>query len=216
MPGWFCPSFTMRRPTLNLLLIGGLIAALLAGIGLSHWLQKGAGEVADSGLILSQPRPLPEFTLRTQHGMPYTRDSHAEHWQLLFFGFTHCPDICPNTLALMRQLKRDLPVAVREQLAFVFVTVDPARDTVPVMRDYVAHFDPEFVGVTGSAEEVAGLTKAMGIAYLVNEADASGDYNVDHSTALVLLAPGGGIKAYFPAPHSLSALQQTLSRLIPS
>ncbi len=206
----------MRRPTLNLLLIGGLAAALLAGVGLSHWLQQSAGSTEEAGLVLSQPRPLAEFSLLTQHGTPYTRDSHADRWQLLFFGFTHCPDICPSTLALMRQLKQDLPAEVRDRLHFVFVTVDPARDSVPVMREYVAHFDPEFIGVTGSQEGLSGLTDAMGIAYLVNEADAAGDYNVDHSTALVLLAPGAAIKAYFPAPHRLPALQRTLSQLIRS
>lgn len=205
----------MRRPHLNILLTGGLLAALLAGIGLSHWLnQQPAPE--GTGLILSQPRAIPDFMLQTAAGTPYTRDHLSGHWQLLFFGFTHCPDVCPNTLALMKQLKQDLPAAVSGQLDFVFVSIDPARDTPQVLREYIDYFDPEFLGITGSSTQLASFTESLGIAYVTQAADENGNYNVDHSTAMVLLTPAAAVQAYFPAPHKLTALNTTLTGLIGS
>ncbi len=202
----------MRRPYLNALLIGGLLAALGAGIGLSHWLQQQDGAPDLAGLILPQAREIGDFSLTNQHGQPYDRAAGAGRWQLLFFGFTHCPDICPNTLAIMKALKQELPAPVAEQLDLVFVSVDPERDSIAVLRDYLAYFDPAFVGVTGSPDALTKFAEQLGIAFMRNgEGD---DYTVDHSAALVLLDPQVRIKAYFSAPHSVASLSPSLSHLI--
>lgn len=202
----------MRRPQLNALLIGGLLGALLAGIGLSHLLTETPGPDDEVGLVLQTPRALPDYQLVTHTGEAFSKASRPARWQLMFFGFTHCPDICPSTLALMKQLRKDLPDTTREQLDFVFVSLDPARDTPEVLAPYLAFFDPAIIGLTGSEEAIKAFANAAGIAFVkVGDGD---DYMLDHSTALVLLEPGGGIKAYFSAPHRLPELQSALSRLI--
>lgn len=203
----------MRRPHLNALLVSGLIAALLAGIGMSHLLQQDSAPEL-SGLILDPARGVPDFQLTTQHGTAYNKDTALGRYQLLFFGFTHCPDICPSTLALMRQLRQNLPGELRSKLDFVFVSIDPTRDTPEVMGPYLAHFDPAFIGVTGSDEAVTDFADAVGIAFIkVEQGDT---YTMDHATALVLLDPQSQIKAYFSAPHKLDELQHTLDVLINS
>ena len=212
MAGSICPSLEtdldMRRPHLNALLIG-------AGVGLSHWLSSGS-DATSAGLVLDTPREVPPFQLQTAQGRSYTPDSFDGRWQLQFFGFTHCPDICPNTLALMQQVKQQMPAELQQKLDFVFVSLDPARDTPKVLRNYVSYFDPDFVGVTGSADNIREFTESLGIAYVVNEPDDTGNYAVDHATALVLLTPQGRIKAYFPAPLDRDALRQSLTRLLSS
>lgn len=202
----------MRRPTLNLVLIFGLLAALLAGVGLSHWMNP-SRSLEGAGLVLETSRSIPDFALLTQHGAPYTPASVKGRWQLLFFGFTHCPDICPSTLAKMRQLRADLPPEQRGQIDFVMVSVDPERDTAAVLKPYLAHFDPTFVGVTGELAAIEAFAASLGIAFIkVTEGDS---YTMDHSTAMVLLTPQSQVKAYFSAPHELPAMQATLSQLLP-
>lgn len=201
----------MRRPHLNMLLIGGLIAALLAGVGLSHLMQA-ESQPELPGLILNPPRAISDFALQDQNGDRFDKAAAAGRWHLMFFGFTHCPDICPSTLAMMRQLKKDLPAAVSQQLSFDFVSIDPQRDTPALMKEYVAFFDPGFLGITGSTEAIADFADSIGIAYIkVGDGD---DYNMDHATALVLLDPQSRIKAYFSAPHKASELQRALQHLI--
>lgn len=201
----------MRRPQLNALLIGGLLAALAAGIGLSHWIQ-GKNSAQSVGLVLQSPRALPDFVLETARGTAYTPESIRGRWQLLFFGFTHCPDVCPNTLALFREIKAVLPQATRAKLDLVFVSIDPARDSREVMRSYLDYFDPEFVGVTGTPAAISAFASSVGIAS-VKVGDAQ-DYVMDHSTALVLLNDAAQIKAYYSAPHLPSDLVDSLSQLI--
>ncbi len=203
----------MRRPQLNALLIGGLIAALLAGIGLSHLMQ------ADSqpdlpGLVLNPAREIPDFQLLDHHGETFDKQAASGKWRLMFFGFTHCPDICPSTLAQMRQLRSDLPPAITDKLSFDFVSIDPARDTPEVMKQYIAFFDPSFVGITGQQDAIEDFADSIGIAYL--KVGEGPDYSMDHATALVLLDPQARVKAYFAAPHKLHELGLTLNSLIAS
>ncbi|MGJ8668669.1 MAG: SCO family protein [Oceanococcus sp.] len=201
----------MRRPQLNALLVGGLIAALIAGIGLSHIMQ------ADSqpelpGLVLKPSREIADFSLLDQNGDAFNKAAAQGQWQLMFFGFTHCPDICPTTLAQMRQLRSDLPPAVVEKLAFNFVSIDPQRDSAAVLKEYVAYFDPSMRGVTGSLEAITDFADSIGIAFI--KAGEGDDYNMDHATALILLDPDSRIKAYFAAPHKLGELHYALTELI--
>ncbi len=203
----------MRRPQLNALLIGGLIAALFAGIGLSHYMQSDS-EPELPGLILKPSREIADFSLLDQNDQAFNKAAAQGQWQLLFFGFTHCPDICPSTLAQMRQLRSDLPAQVNDKLTFNFVSIDPQRDTAEIMKEYVAHFDPTFRGVTGTPEAISDFADSIGIAFIkVGDGD---NYNMDHATALVLLDPQARIKAYFAAPHKLEELQLALTHLVSS
>ena len=152
--------------------------------------------------LLDRPRPLPEFHLIDHEGRPFDRERLRGRWHFLFFGFTHCPDVCPTTLATLASVRsrlRDLPAA--EQPGAVLVSVDPGRDTPGVLARYVPHFDPAFVGVTGEPEAIAALTRELGVAVVIGAPAADGGYTVDHTAALFLIDPDGAWAAVFGTPH---------------
>ncbi len=178
------------------------LIAVLAGAFTAYRMQS-AGMVAPEDIdatIFNATRPVPEFTLSDHNDGVYNPQRLQGHWTLLFFGFTHCPDVCPttlNTLARSRALLGDLPAS--QQPEVVMISVDPERDTVARLHDYVPFFDPTFVGVTGSTAEIDALTAALGVAHLKIPRD-DGDYTVDHTASIFLIDPAGRQAALFSPP----------------
>ncbi|MGH8482547.1 MAG: SCO family protein, partial [Nevskiaceae bacterium] len=166
-----------------------------------------------AGTMLSQPRAVAPFTLTDQDGQPFTAAQLRGHWTLLFAGFTHCPDICPTTLALMAQLRQRL-AAAPGTLQLLFLSVDPERDSPEQLKAYTAHFGGGIRGVTAPRAQLDAFCASLGLAYLKVPGAGPGDYTVDHSAALVLLDPQGRIAAYFQAPHRLDTLAADLSRIV--
>jgi protein SCO1/2 len=166
-----------------------------------------------SGTRLNEPRPLAPFALTDHDGQPFTQAQLQGRWTLLFAGFTHCPDVCPTTLALMAQLRRRLGAAAGS-LELVFLSVDPGRDTPERRKTYGAHFGAGIRGVTAPGAQLDALCANLGLAYITVPGAGAGDYTVDHSTALVLLDPEGRIAAYFQAPHRLDTLAADLSGIV--
>ena len=127
-------------------------------------------------------------------------------WSLLFFGYTHCPDACPATLAELAQVSlalNDLPAAERPQVWLL--SVDPKRDTVAALHEYVRFFNPQFRALTGTPAAVEALTMELGIA-VVYKNQAAEDYAVDHSAAILLVNPAAELSAVFPAPHQVRVI----------
>jgi len=116
---------------------------------------------------------------------------------LLFFGYTHCPDICPGALADMRLVKQGLE-SDAERFQGLFISVDPARDKPDHLHEYVTHFDPGFIGLTGSKEEIDTVTRRYGVAYEIGPPLEGGGYTVGHSGFTFLVAPDGELAALFP------------------
>jgi protein SCO1/2 len=162
-----------------------------------------------AGTAIPEPQALPDFSFVDQAGRPFGPERFEGRWSLVFTGFTHCPDVCPTTLAMMAELRRRVP---RADLQFVFVSVDPERDTPELIARYLAHFDPALVGATGSRPEMERFTAGLGLAQVRNPG-AGGEYTVDHSTALVLLDPRARLVGYFRAPHARDALAADLAAL---
>lgn len=193
-------------------------ALALVALGLGVWTaaqrQRAVPEL-QSGTALHDPRPIAPFVLTDQDGQPYGNRRLQGRWSLLFVGFTHCPDVCPTTLSLMESVERRLRSEGRA-LSPVFVSVDPQRDTPERLRQYVRHFSPTLVGVTGSAAELEKLCASLGLAYVKVPGKTETDYTVDHSAALVLVDPQGRVTAYFQAPHKLGTLAADLARIIPT
>jgi protein SCO1 len=186
-----------------------VLAAVAIGAGFALYQRSHQPVVLRAGTALPQARSIPDFAFTDQHGNPFSREDLAGHWTLLFTGFTNCPDVCPTTLALMAELKRDV---ARDDLRFLFVSVDPERDTPEVIGQYLAHFDPGFTGATGTREEVERFTAGLGLAQVRNP--GVGDaYTVDHSTAFVLIDPDARLAGYFQAPHVRTALAADLAAL---
>ncbi|MEM7015865.1 MAG: SCO family protein [Pseudomonadota bacterium] len=187
-------------------------AALVLGIVLSQMLSSDKEEVPTStsatieGLFWPQTRDLPTFDLLDQNAQAFTRDNFKGKWSLVFFGYTHCPDICPITMSILKAMKdkiADQPEQTDTQ--YVFVSVDPARDTIDIMKGYVEHFDPTFVGVSGEQTEVAKFTRPLGVVHM--QMPGRGDnpeenYLVDHSSALLLINPEAQMIGLISTPHT--------------
>lgn len=190
-----------RLPRFALLAI---LAAVAATFGVLFALY-GNGPTASprTALVLTAPRALPRFSLTDHTGAVFDLDRLKGHWTLMFFGFTHCPDVCPTamfTLARVVEQLGDLPA--EDMPAVVMVSVDPNRDSPETLASYVPYFNPDFVGVTGDMPQILGLTGSMGVAFAYTPAEGAGeDYNVDHTASIFLVDPAGRLAAVFGAPH---------------
>lgn len=206
-------------PSMLRALTVGVVAAVAATAGLvvANYVLKPdqlAGTQLSSGTLLPQPRPIPGFTLTGADGQPFTKAALEGHWSVIFVGFTHCPDICPNTLGLLKNLRRELDTQGRP-LQVVFLSVDPERDTPEVLARYVSYFDPSFLGVTGATAELDKLGAATGFVYMKSPGATPDAYTVDHSSALILVNPQAQVAGYFTPPFKLDALGSDLAKLIP-
>jgi protein SCO1/2 len=144
---------------------------------------------------------LPEFSLLNQHGEAIGRDVFEGQWDLLFFGFTQCPDICPLTLQVLANAQQQLADAGQEPLPrIVFVSVDPKRDTPDVIGEYVAHFSNNSLGITGSLDEIRKLTNGLGI-FFEKEGSDEENYSVAHSAVVLVVDPNGRFHSLFGTPH---------------
>jgi protein SCO1/2 len=183
----------------HILVAIGLAATLAAGVFLALRMQTPAEP--QSALVLPAPNPLPEFNLVDQHGNPADRSVFEGQWDLVFFGFTHCPDICPTTLQVLSTARAALEDQGQSPLPrIVLVSVDPERDTPELMRKYVDYFGDGNLGITGSLAEIRKLTTGLGI-YFEQQPAAGDDYVVDHSAAVLVIDPDGGFHALFGGPH---------------
>lgn len=186
-----------------------VIAAGAVGAALAWWVAAPPPVTLTSGTALERPRAIAAFRLVDHQGREFTQAALRGRWSLLFTGFTHCPDICPTTLALLADLRARLP---DDLLQVVFVSVDPERDTPEVLAAYVAHFDPRLTGVTGTRADIEAFTSQLGLAQVRNPG-VGGDYTVDHSTALVLIDPQARVAGYFMPPHDIGMLAADLASL---
>ena len=195
------------------------LVALVMGLTFNK-IMSGKGQVdttslIDAGIILlPQSRQLPEIKMTNQDGQPVQMDELNDKWSLLFFGYTFCPDICPTTLAQLRQIKSELPQAAQDKLQIVLVSVDPNRDTPQQLKQYLGYFDPTFVGLTpGSVDELQTLANAVSIPFI--PADTSKpNYTVDHSGNLALIGPDGTQRGFIRAPFNTQKMGAQLPGLL--
>lgn len=152
--------------------------------------------------VFPEARDLIPFKLIDQDEQPFTPDTLKQKWSLLFFGFTHCPDVCPTTLKVLQDFWRELPADVRAKTQVVFVTVDPNRDTPAIIKEYVQFFEPSFLGVTGNLGQITAFTRSIGILYeYVRKGEGKNNYGVNHSAQIILIDPQARLRAVFPPPH---------------
>jgi protein SCO1/2 len=176
------------------------IAAIATGSWLS-WQVLQQPELPRTATLLPAPAELADFTLSDQHGNTFSRNSFKGRWSLVFFGFTHCPDICPLTLQVLAEARRDLQASGVEALPdIVLVSVDPERDSPEVMGRYVSHFGDGVTGVSGDLAELRKLTTKLGIYFEKSNLDDD-NYSVDQSAVVIVVNPDGNFVALFSAPH---------------
>lgn len=160
--------------------------------------------------LLSEPRPVADFRLTDQSGTTFSALDLRGRWNVLFTGFTHCPDICPATLGLLSAVERRLEGEPGYRV--IFVSVDPERDTPDQLREYMVWFSPEWTGLTGPKSELDRLLGSLQMAY-VRVPTGDGEYTMDHATALLLIDPEGRMAGFWKAPLDLEALSEDLAGL---
>ena len=137
----------------------------------------------------------PDFTLTDQDGRPYTLSAHRGEPIALFFGYAHCPDVCPTTLANLAKAKRALgPDGAK--YAVVLVTVDPKRDDPATMKRYVRLFDPTFTGLTGTEAQLAPVYHDYDVYHQIEKGTSANGYSVTHSSAVLFIAPDGRLRGH--------------------
>ncbi len=198
-----------RNPTAALFSVLGL---LLIGFGAGYLLSQRLNGPAASNLtvpaglnlvVLPAPRDLPPFRLHRHDGSPFTPETLRGHWNILFFGYTHCPDVCPLALQNLQYAWQQLQPAADDpgRPRVWFVSVDPDRDSLELLGQYVTYFHPDFNGVTGPADQIDILTRALGILYgFEDKAPGQNDYAVNHSSQIVFVDPQGRMRAVLSPP----------------
>jgi protein SCO1 len=211
------PEILAMSKPLNALILGTVAAvAAVAGLVVANFVfqpDEIPGVKVASGTLLPSPRPIPEFTLQGTDGQPFTRERFEGRWTVVFVGFTHCPDICPNTLGLLKTVHARL-AETGQSLQVVLLSVDPERDSTDVLKRYVTYFDPSFIGTTGPTSELDKLGAAMGFVYMKSPGATPETYNVDHSSALILINPQGQVAGYFTPPLRVEPLVADLRGLL--
>lgn len=200
----------MRYPK-KLILVTLFAAAvgLLAGFVLYQSAPgKNAPQPDIPGFLWPNPKALTAFSLEDHGSGAFNLDSLKGKWTFLFFGYTHCPDVCPVTLSVLADVERRLSKAEQstENTQVVFVSLDPQRDSQEQVRQYVQHFSPDFLGVTDDEERLAGLTRQLGILYTITDRGPSGDYLVDHTASVLLTDPEARLVAVFGFPHNAETI----------
>lgn len=183
------------------------VCAAFAGFWLARELDS-SGPTLASGTWLPSPKVIADFHLTDHMGRPYSLGDLRGKPALVFFGFTHCPDVCPTTLVKLAQIKKTTAIS---GLRVLFVTVDPARDTPKAVGLYVHAFDPDFIGLTGDNQAIVKLAAEFGVA--VNKVDLpGGDYTMDHSAVVFLLNDRAQIAAVFTPPFDTPKFAEDLNR----
>ena len=152
--------------------------------------------------VLTKPIKLDEFMLTADDDSVFSNQSLKDKWSLLFFGYTHCPDVCPLTLHQLAQANKELADKLDSTPSIIMVSVDPDRDTSKILKKYVSSFGKNVLGVTGKNEELDKLTSQLGIFYNANKHEGD-NYSVNHSAAVILINKNAEFHAVFSAPHSI-------------
>jgi protein SCO1/2 len=164
--------------------------------------------------ILPQPRTLTPLDLVDQDGRPLPGDFLRDHWTVVFFGFTQCPDVCPTTLTTLAQMKKelaDLPAA--QQPRVLLVSVDPERDTPAILKPYVTFFDPAFMGATGTLTATGQAAAAFAVPF-AKVSLPGGGYTMDHGAGLFFVSPAGAIAAYSSPPLDAAVLARDFRKVV--
>jgi protein SCO1/2 len=181
-------------------------ALMLAGCS------AGSEEAPLKGAAIGGP-----FTLTDQNGRAATEKDFAGRYRIMYFGFTHCPDVCPTDLAVigqaLRRFEKQDPARAAKVVP-IFVSVDPERDSPAVLKEYVSAFHPRLTGLTGTPAQIADVARRYGAYYGKEDAGQGGGYNVNHSRMAELIGPKGEPIALLPYDKGAEALAAELDRWV--
>ncbi len=191
---------------LSVMMTSVVLAAMLGGVWLAAtYLENGSRAILlpDQAMTLfPDPKPLTAFAFTDHENRVFDLSRLKGKWSFLFFGYTHCPDICPTTLAMLASAHENIVKSTlgAKDVQFVFISVDPNRDTADKLRQYVTYFDASFLGVTGDDAQLGNLAAQLGAAYQLAITPGVENYPVYHTAAVFLVDPRARYHAVFAPP----------------
>ncbi len=216
---------TKTTQTKNTKLIGAILAivAVIAAVEiyfgfLQH--KEVANNVKIDGVFLAQTQKINDFQLSATNGKTFSKANLKGRWTMMFFGFTNCGMVCPTSMSALNSmyklLEKDLPENQLPQV--VMVSVDPDRDSMQRMQDYVKSFNPHFIGARADIAETVQLEKQLHIAAAKIEADGQGknQYTINHSAEVLLFNPAGDVQAFLSYPHKAEQMAQDYKLILKS
>lgn len=210
-------SLSSSRAQWSIIIICAAVLALLFGLWVSYNLNNDKEHKTElaSATMFDHPRNLTAFKLIDDHKKPFSIDQLKGHWNLVFFGFTNCPDLCPTTLSTLNQAYNALdaqnPAAMPQ---IVFISVDPQRDDPDHIKEYLSSFNPHFLGATGSEDQLKQLTQELSVLYAKVFQPDSKNYTIDHSGTILIINPQGQFTGVFTLPHDANKIAQDMKTII--
>ncbi|MGH9807928.1 MAG: SCO family protein [Terriglobia bacterium] len=199
-----------RGLKIGLFIVAGFIVGAASALALfpQAWQQVFASASSGKALIGGP------FTLTDQNGKQVTDKDFRGRFMLVYFGFTFCPDVCPSALQVMAAALDKLgPKAAK--ITPIFITIDPERDTPDKMAQYVQSFDPRLVGLTGTPEEIAAVTKEYRVyAKKVDDPKSTAGYTMDHSSIIYVMGPDGSYRTHFTHTTNVDAMAARLAKML--
>ena len=197
------------------LIILVVIAAYGLAINLPTFISK--TPVLETGKALAQPMELVAFDLVDHTGKPFQYKDLKEEWSLIFFGYSKCPDVCPTTVFKLAEIYRilDEDKAIKQQPQVIFISIDPGRDKPETLKEYLASFNPEFIGVTGTLDEIKKLTAKLSVYFQkIGDEDGNYLYEMNHTAGLFLTNPDGKLVASFKPTATPKELSLDVKKIL--
>lgn len=176
------------------------------------------------GIVLHPSQQIKDFMLKDHELRDFSTTNLLGKWHLMFFGYTHCPDICPTTLHTLKIAYEKMSDADREMISVVFVSVDPLRDTPEVLGEYLHYFNDDFIGVTANDETLKNFTQQLGVTYMKSETVKENsvknildvrdnNYLMTHSSRILVINPRAELQAYLRSPRDPQNLLDSVHKI---
>jgi len=190
----------------------GITIAIISGFMLGQFVfdQQETASTPIRAMVPETPRKLAFPALQQGNGSYFDKASLEGKWSLLFFGYTNCPDVCPTTLNDLANAKQNFEQSGKQFPQVVFISIDPLRDDIKVLDEYVRYFNKEFIGATGEEKLLRAITVQTNSAFMIEPSENENEYQVGHSLNLVLVNPDVELMAVLNPPHSVKSIVNTL------
>ena len=172
-------------------------------------------QLKDMGLYLIEPpRNLGSFNLMDSAGKEFLPKDFEGKWNMLFFGFTFCPDICPITMSMLSRIEKGLDIENQEKVRIFLVTVDPDRDSPDQLKVYLENFSENFIGLTGGLDQIYNFATRVNAPFNPIKNNKESNYTVDHTGSIILINPEGNYAGFFRTPHNQDDVKKAVLDIV--